>query len=268
MRDMLGEFYYPFSSYNYCLNNPILYVDPFGLDVWSTSDPNAIAAFLRQIQTTGGATFGGNNWDYISDDEFLHSGDLSYSNKTESFYYTKGFYNDKETGIKSIEFPGLRGFPDNSLVDSDEGEIKAFDPNFWGGLYENYFSKNFVGRIGYRVFDDVYLYSTGLINGRNNAMHLNRSGVEGSEYTEAGMNSISTLVPIGSFGKWLGIQRKVLNAAQFSSTFKGQSVLKGSAQKRGAEILQYNHVVRTNNSFSAQFNYFTYGSLLFNDTND
>ena len=35
VQDSLAEKYYPFSAYNYCVNNPVIYVDPDGMDWYS-----------------------------------------------------------------------------------------------------------------------------------------------------------------------------------------------------------------------------------------
>ncbi|WP_236582404.1 RHS repeat domain-containing protein [Sphingobacterium spiritivorum] len=53
--DPLAEKYYPYSAYNYTLNDPIGKLDPNGMWVataegWSTNDPNDIAEFMQQMQ--------------------------------------------------------------------------------------------------------------------------------------------------------------------------------------------------------------------------
>ncbi|QQT35380.1 DUF6443 domain-containing protein [Sphingobacterium spiritivorum] len=53
--DPMAEKYYPYSAYNYALNDPIGKLDPNGMWVataggWSTNDPNDIAEFMQQMQ--------------------------------------------------------------------------------------------------------------------------------------------------------------------------------------------------------------------------
>ncbi|SUJ22150.1 RHS repeat-associated core domain [Sphingobacterium spiritivorum] len=53
--DPLAEKYYPYSAYNYALNDPIGKLDPNGMwvataDGWSTNDPSEIAEFMQQVQ--------------------------------------------------------------------------------------------------------------------------------------------------------------------------------------------------------------------------
>jgi len=54
--DPLAEKYYSISPYAYCLNNPVLYIDPFGLWTavsggYSTNDPNDISNFMGYYQS-------------------------------------------------------------------------------------------------------------------------------------------------------------------------------------------------------------------------
>jgi RHS repeat-associated protein len=54
--DPLAEKYYGMSPYAYCMNNPVLYIDPFGLWTavsggYSTNDPNDISNFMGYYQS-------------------------------------------------------------------------------------------------------------------------------------------------------------------------------------------------------------------------
>ena len=67
--DPLAEKYYSISPYAYCGNNPILNIDPNGMDYWSTNDPEKIAAFLASIQK-GSKSHDFTGWNHASDAEF------------------------------------------------------------------------------------------------------------------------------------------------------------------------------------------------------
>jgi hypothetical protein len=72
--DPLCEKYYSWSPYSFVLGNPLRNIDPFGMDVWSTSDPEQIARFLNHLQdvvgnkTSDPFDYGG--WNHMSDEEY------------------------------------------------------------------------------------------------------------------------------------------------------------------------------------------------------
>lgn len=47
--DPLLEKYYSWSPYAYCANNPVKFIDPDGMDYWSTNNPNEIKRFLGTV---------------------------------------------------------------------------------------------------------------------------------------------------------------------------------------------------------------------------
>ena len=89
-----------------------------------------------------------------------------------------------------------------------------------------------------------------------------------SEITNSGLNTITTFVPVGSFGKGIGIGKQTVNASKFGTLFKGENVLKGYHKLRGLNIKKYNQTIRTNNSFNSIFPYFNYSPLLLNPSTD
>jgi RHS repeat-associated protein len=79
--DPQAEIDYSVSPYVYCKGNPVNNIDPFGLDVWSTSDPDEIRAALESLKNRKEIKLNDNsNWSYKSDQQFLNNNeDEGYS---------------------------------------------------------------------------------------------------------------------------------------------------------------------------------------------
>ena len=87
--DPMAEKYYSISPYAYCNNNPLKFIDPTGMDYWSTSDPEEIARFLRIYNRQERSPDGFSNisyarWIHIKDNEFV--GNLTFNDETQTFY--------------------------------------------------------------------------------------------------------------------------------------------------------------------------------------
>ena len=116
--DPLAEKYYSSSPYHFCNNNPVLFVDPNGMDYWSTSDPKEIAMFVQSFQN-GERNFRlfsnqEKSWTHLTDAEFLggqHADGsyekLTYNDKTNMFYSSYGKVLNDEVICVGISLPGV-----------------------------------------------------------------------------------------------------------------------------------------------------------------
>jgi RHS repeat-associated protein len=102
--DPLCEKYYSVSPYAYCINNPIKYIDPTGMDYWSTSDSYEINRFFQSWQSGSNIDYSG--WNHTSDADFLAN--LSYNDKTGNFLYSYGAEENGELVCYGKVFPSLR----------------------------------------------------------------------------------------------------------------------------------------------------------------
>ncbi len=259
------------------------YYDP-KLSGWLSVDPLAeeftsqtpYAAFscnpIINIDPDGQAVF--NSVDGYKD---LKGNYKWYDNQTADVIHKDDKIWSKITDSRIVFDMVASGMLDNIPEQSDPGEIQPYTPNFFGGAEEYLNSPSIspneaIGKFAlgilYGVADDIMVYGSNLLLGPSNARHLNNSGANTSEITNSGVNAITTIVPVGSFGKAIGIGKQSLNASKFGTLFKGGSVLKGSHNIRGINIRKYNHTIRTNNSFNSTFPYFNYSPLLLNPSSD
>jgi len=103
--DPLAEKYYSISPYAYAVNNPINYIDPDGQDYWSTNDPTLIAQFLQTLRSRNYsiksvASFDMSGWQHATDAQF--TGNLTYNDKTKTFYSSYGTVENGETTIHGV----------------------------------------------------------------------------------------------------------------------------------------------------------------------
>jgi len=96
--DPLAEKYYGVSPYAFCAGNPIYYVDPDGMEMWSTSDPSQIASFLQQLQANN------HNLDDMSKYNMKgwtdkKEGDYTIDTDKKALYYTEGSVNNQGEAV-------------------------------------------------------------------------------------------------------------------------------------------------------------------------
>ena len=121
--DPLAEKYYNISPYAWCGNNPVNAIDPFGMDVWTTSDPEQIRQFLNAYNS-GASSFSikGETWNHHSDENFKKdkNGNILLSHNTdgkgfslENTYYTgKLAEGNFDFHLDVLRFPKIRALGD------------------------------------------------------------------------------------------------------------------------------------------------------------
>lgn len=89
--DLLSEMYFSNSPYLYCGGNAVNYIDPYGMDYWSTNDPNEIERFMDALRFNNNSIsehFNFDSWTHVTDEEF--TGNLTFSDNTNTFYSSYG----------------------------------------------------------------------------------------------------------------------------------------------------------------------------------
>ena len=107
--DPSSEHYLSLGSYVYCANNPILYVDPTGMDYWSTSDKEEIDRFFTWYGQNGSSySFPSDSWYHMNDEEFQTAYDkygaqaLTYNDQTYMAYTSYGTVENGEVVIYGV----------------------------------------------------------------------------------------------------------------------------------------------------------------------
>jgi hypothetical protein len=168
--------------------------------------------------------------------------------------------NSNESSNSGIDYTPSKEQQNISMPENyDPGSISQYEQTKIDKWSE---SSNFFASLSYGIIDDYYVYGTSLIFGPSGARHLTGEGANRSEITNAGLNSISNSVPIGSLGKFLGIEKKVLNAAKYGMRFKGTGAVRVPHSVRGLNIKKFNNVVRVNNQARRDIYFFERGSTI------
>ena len=200
--DPLCENYYNISPYAYCANSPAMYIDPTGMDYWSTDDPNVISEFLNNLKTFGFSNLDYKEWHHTTDADFLAN--LSYNDQTNKYYYSRGTIEKGEVVCYSKTFTG-----------------RVVDSKWWSviGLTNTKFG-TVTGGVEY---------------------YLNNSIMEANQYTFRDLkgNRINSLAPKVYFPH-VTHEFSVKSVERLSKTMKGLGVVSSlvSAGMTGYEIKQ------------------------------
>lgn len=120
--DPLSEIYDSFTPYLYCGADPINYIDPFGMDYWSTNNPNEIARFMDTLRFGNNSIFESFNfdsWNHATDSEF--TGNLTFNDKTNTFYSSYGTVEDGVLTSVGISIKASKVWDGGASIDGWKG---------------------------------------------------------------------------------------------------------------------------------------------------
>jgi hypothetical protein len=185
------------SPYNYVQNNPLNRIDPDGAFDWVINEDTNEYVWMNEVKSQ----------EDISDDNHRYVG-ASIQDVINDF---------------SKDLPWYDVFSNANInFNSWPGELSGFEPNAAGKLKEKIgdmpFPISTVGNTLYETVDNAYVSTFQLGSNRTN---LEGFGVGRGEVTDAGVNTLLTVIPYYKVARVSG-----LGASQFSSMLKGTNVNK------------------------------------------
>ena len=217
MPDPLAEKYFNITQYSFCINNPINYIDLWGLDIWTTNDPDLIRLIIDGIRSTGRIDTSGMN--HYTDEEFLNA-DIDadiYMNQTDNGDYYIVWKTSDNSGVQvnTFKIPFLCSadfwdFDDlNSYMQSskDTGKDKNLHPIISG--------IGFTAAVGEQV-----MYSDfGTWMGRDWKIRSQRWG--GNRFTGGKLRYAKR---VSKYFKWLGYGATLISMADTEMIYRRELI--------------------------------------------
>jgi RHS repeat-associated protein len=219
--DPLAELAYNWTPYRNAFNNPIKYIDPFGL-FETKKEARQERRGQRRKARRNGEKWKGAKIKKNSEGRY----DVRY--KGSDGYVTRNESGDLEYGA----------------VTRDPNAIRQYEPNF----FERVENSGFWGNLLYSVANDASLTLQRFNPFDTQTTHLSNHIASKDEYTMGFVNTTMTAVPMARTQDAVikvahhGILRR-LNAAQFSKFFKGTFLARMSPKMRGFINKQLNSKV-------------------------
>ena len=116
--DPLGEKYLSDTPYAYCGSNPVNRIDLFGMDYWSTSNPDEISRFWNWFSQGSDYSYSfiTGSWFRMNDNEFIKAYEkygqqaLVYNDQTNKLYSSYVTYENNEIVVNGVSATAV-GFP-------------------------------------------------------------------------------------------------------------------------------------------------------------
>jgi RHS repeat-associated protein len=235
--DPAGQFASPYVG---MANNPVTGVDPTG--AWHfdkngnlVADPGDDAASLSQrfpaisLDQAYSITQDLSNW---------NNGGLMKSGLGADW---NNSYLNSNTTFQSGEFTMQISNLNPANTPTDQGTISTFKPAWYFAHFYNLEHGGVIGKFAYNVYDAPFVYLTHLTGRWGDGIHIDGSSANRTEVIDAGVSTISSLLPVGQATKSIVGDVKVLNAAQFNVLYKGTGI---SARTPGA-VAAYNASIKS-----------------------
>ena len=145
--DPLSEKYFSGSPYIYCGSNPVNRIDLFGMDYWSTSNPDEISKFWSWMSQSGENGIGTysfitDSWNRMTDKVFLEAYGkygqqaLTYNDQTNKLYSSYVTYENGEIVVNGVSTTALGLLSNKAFGLEDAYSLGMTAGGFFAGAKE------------------------------------------------------------------------------------------------------------------------------------
>ena len=207
--DPLSEKYYADSPYIYCGSNPVNRIDLFGMDYWSTSNPDEISRFWSWMSQSGENGIGTysfitDSWNRMTDKVFLEAYGkygqqaLTYNDQTNKLYSSYVTYENGEIVVNGVSTTALGLLSNKTFGLEDAYSLGMTAGGFFAGAKEM-----------------SYVYG-GSWKGKNGKW--NNLSWGGNQYTGARRVAVSKANIYNGIGKGLFVLDVIVNGVEIART--------------------------------------------------